>query len=202
MALASDTYQSIKAKSTGFFKDKGSKFYAFAFPVKTEEEVKQYQDELKKEYHDARHHVYAFVLGADGKNFRASDDGEPANSSGAPVLGQIRSFELTNVLIVVVRYFGGTKLGVPGLINAYKTAAFEALNAAETETYYQMQYFKLRFDYPMMDQVSRLIDEAGLEVVNRDFGMDCKMELGVRMRDAEKILSRLKDAYEIDLTVL
>ncbi len=202
MALASDTYQSIKAKSSGFFKDKGSKFYAFAFPVKTEEEVKQYQDELKKEYHDARHHVYAFVLGADGKNFRASDDGEPVNSSGAPVLGQIRSFELTNVLVVVVRYFGGTKLGVPGLINAYKTAAFEALNAAETETHYQMQYFKLRFDYPMMDSVSRLIDEAGLEVVNRDFGMDCKMELGVRMRDAEKILSRLKDAYEIDLTVL
>ena len=202
MTLVSDTYQSIKAKSSGFFKDRGSKFYAFAFPVHSEDEVKMHQDELRKEFHDARHHVYAFVLGPDGKEFRASDDGEPANSSGAPVLGQIRSFGLTNILVVVVRYFGGTKLGVPGLINAYKTAAYEALNDAEIETHYQMQYFKLRFDYPMMDQVSRLIDEAGLEVQERDFGMDCKMKLGVRLRDADNILSRLRDAHEIDLTIL
>ncbi len=202
MSDNSDIYKSIKTKSDGYFKDRGSKFHAFAFPVKTDEEVKFYQDELRKSYHDARHHVYAFVLGADRKNYRASDDGEPANSSGAPVLGQIRSFELTNVLVVVVRYFGGTKLGVPGLINAYKTAAYEALSSANIEIHYQMRYFKIRFDYPIMDQVSRLINEANLEVVNRDFAVDCKMELGVRLRDADNIIQRFDDAHEIDLTVL
>jgi uncharacterized YigZ family protein len=202
MSDNSDIYKSIKSKSSGFFKDRGSKFHAFAFPVKTEEEVKLHQDELRKSHHDARHHVYAFILGPDAKTYRASDDGEPANSSGAPVLGQIRSFELTNVLVVVVRYFGGTKLGVPGLINAYKTAAFEALSAAQIETHYQMKYFKIRFDYPMMDQVSRLINDANLEVVTRDFAVDCKMQLGVRLRDADHIIQRFEDAHEIDLTVL
>lgn len=197
-----DTYRSIKSETTGYFKDRGSKFYAYAFPVLSEDEVKIHQDELRKKHYDARHHVYAFIIGPDGKDFRASDDGEPANSSGAPVLGQIRSFELTNVLVVVVRYFGGTKLGVPGLINAYKSAAQDALSKAKIETHYQMKYFHVRFDYPLMDQVNRLINEANLDVLERDFTVDCKMKLGVRLRDADAILSRFKDAHEIDLTLL
>ena len=121
-------FLTIQKKSEGIYKEKGSKFIAYAYPIKTEEEVRPLLKSLKKEYYDARHHCYAFVLGKDKKRFRAADDGEPSNSAGAPILGQIRSLDLTNVLVVVVRYFGGTKLGVPGLITAYREAAKDALN--------------------------------------------------------------------------
>ena len=126
--MKTDAFYTIETESSGFYSEKGSKFYAFAFPVNCEQKIKEIQQNLRKKYYDARHHVYAFVLGAEKQIYRASDDGEPPNSSGMPVLGQIRSFELSNILIVVVRYFGGTKLGVPGLINAYKSAARDALD--------------------------------------------------------------------------
>jgi uncharacterized YigZ family protein len=202
MTSEKDTYYSIKEPTTGFFKDRGSKFYSFAFPVTSEEDIKKHKERLRKEYYDAKHHVYAFILGMNQEEFRCSDDGEPSNSSGAPVLGQIRSFELTNILIVVIRHFGGTKLGIPGLINAYKTAATNALDAAEIIENHQMKYVNLRFDYPMMDQVSRLISEAKLDVLSREFSIDCKMKLGVRLRDADQILGRLRDAHEIDMEEL
>ena len=131
MAEVVSKYKTIKSKSEGSYKDKGSKFYAFAYPVTTEDEIKEIQAKLRKEYYDARHHVFAWRLDADKKRFRASDDGEPSNSSGPPILGQIQSYDLTNILIVVIRYFGGTKLGIPGLINAYKTSAKEAIENTE-----------------------------------------------------------------------
>ncbi|MFP4662876.1 MAG: IMPACT family protein [Bacteroidales bacterium] len=199
MTELSDTYKSIKAPSEGFFKDRGSKFYAFAFPVSSEEEVKEHQDSLRKSHHDARHHVYAFLLGADESVFRASDDGEPAHSSGDPVLGQIRSYGLTNILIVVIRYFGGTKLGIPGLINAYKTAAAMALENADIVEHVRRKYFRIKFDYPLMDQINRLIREENLKVSDRIFEMDCEMELGVRLRDVDRISQRLKQAPEVKI---
>ena len=126
-----DIYKTIAKPSEGFFKDRGSKFYAFAFPVSTDDDVSLFREQIKKKYHDARHHVYAFVMGINKDKYRASDDGEPANSSGPPVLNAIKSFDLTNVLVIVVRYFGGKKLGIPGLINAYRTAAEDALSNAQ-----------------------------------------------------------------------
>ena len=126
-----DTYKTIEKPSEGLFKDKGSKFISFAFPVDNEEEIKEIVQSIKKEHHSARHHCYAWRLGADQLLFRANDDGEPSSTAGKPILGQIQSFDLTNILIVVVRYFGGTLLGVSGLINAYRNAALDAINQAE-----------------------------------------------------------------------
>ncbi|PLX14682.1 MAG: YigZ family protein, partial [Marinilabiliales bacterium] len=126
-----DQYLTISKPSEGLFKDRGSKFLAFAYPVSSEEEIKAFQEQLRSDYHDARHHCYAYMLGPKKENYRANDDGEPSSTAGKPILGQIRSFDLTNILIVVIRYFGGTKLGVGGLINAYKTAAEEALKNAK-----------------------------------------------------------------------
>lgn len=126
-----DEYLTISKPSEGLFKDRGSKFLAFAYPVSSEDEIKEIQEHLRSEYHDARHHCYAYMLGKDKNVFRANDDGEPSSTAGKPILGQIKSYDLTNILIVVIRYFGGTKLGVSGLINAYKTAAEEALKNAK-----------------------------------------------------------------------
>ena len=171
----SDNYKTIELPSEGFFKDKGSKFLAHAFPVKNETEIDEIRADLRKKYHDARHHVYAFMLGAEGKTYRASDDGEPSNSSGQPVLGQIRSFELTDILIVVVRYFGGTKLGVPGLINAYKTAAQDALNHAKIITKTVSSKLTVEFDYPLMNVVMRLAKEENLEQAEQNFDISCRI---------------------------
>ena len=126
-----DIYKTISKIAKGFYKDRGSKFFAYAFPVKTDVEIQERRNEIRKKHHDARHHVYAYRIGAEKDVFYSSDDGEPANSSGPPILGQIRSAGLTNILIIVVRYFGGTKLGIPGLINAYKSAAFEAIQNSQ-----------------------------------------------------------------------
>ena len=134
MALP-DTYKTIKSVSHGLFKDKGSKFISIAFPVRNEDEIKKFLDETRKEHHDARHHCYAYALGKDGSAWRSNDDGEPSGTGGKPILGQIRSFGVTNVLIIVPRYFGGTLLGTSGLINAYKTAAESALSNAEIIDY-------------------------------------------------------------------
>lgn len=194
-----DYYRTIESASDGFFKDRGSKFYAFAIPVLTEEEFKTHYDRIKKEYHDARHHVYAFMLGHDQSFFRASDDGEPANSSGAPVLGQIRSFELTNLAIIVVRYFGGTKLGIPGLINAYKTAAASALRGAKVIRKRIQAQIRICFSYPDMEMVNRLIREEALEVVHRDFALDCRMTLAVPLSKTANIQKRLADSHHIQI---
>jgi len=197
-----DIYKTIKEPSEGFFKDRGSKFLAFAYPISTEEEFKEHLQELKKRFHDARHHVYAFRIGADHKFYRASDDGEPSNSSGPPVLGQIQSFELTNIMIVVVRYFGGTKLGVPGLINAYRTAAAEALKNAEIIELTENGELEIKFSYPEMNNVMRIIKDENLAIVNQDFQLNCKVLVSVRLRDIDRVKQRLVDAGDIMVHLL
>lgn len=177
-----DTYQMITAPAEGFFKDRGSKFLAFAFPVHNEEEIKAHQEALRKKYYDARHHCYAFMLGANQNSFRASDDGEPKHSAGDPILGQIRSFDLTNILVVVIRYFGGTKLGVGGLINAYKTATAEALEAAEVEEKLMTQNISIQFEYDQMNLVMKMIKDHELEIVAQEQAMNCSMTLAIRKK--------------------
>jgi uncharacterized YigZ family protein len=178
--MENDAYLTISGAAEGFFKDRGSKFLGFAFPVKDEETIKTHLQALKKEYYDARHYCYAFIIGRDSDFYRAGDDGEPANSAGAPILGQIRSKELSDVLVVVVRYFGGTKLGVPGLINAYKTAAAEALEAAETITVLVKEQVVFHFKYPDMNEVMRWIKEYDMEIISQTFEMDCKIRANIR----------------------
>lgn len=180
MEQATDTYSSIEEEAEGFYKEKGSKFIAHAFPITSEEEIKERLDELRKKYYDARHHCYAWIVGRDQDRYRANDDGEPNHSAGDPILGQIRSYSLSDVLIVVVRYFGGTKLGVGGLITAYKTAAADALEAATIITKTVMDTFEVHFTYPDMNEVMRAVKDFDAEVVSQDFGMDCQMTLRVR----------------------
>ncbi|MDA3820570.1 MAG: YigZ family protein [Candidatus Delongbacteria bacterium] len=194
-----DTYLSIKNASEGEFKDKGSKFLAYAYPVEKVSEIEEKLEHLRKQHYNARHHVYAYVLGADKMQFRANDDGEPAHSSGDPVLGQIRSFNVTNVMVVVVRYFGGTKLGIPGLINAYKTAAHQALSNSKIIKLTRRKYLRIKFDYAVMDHVNRLIHEQNLEVSEREFTTDCKMKIGVRLKRADDLIDRLNQSPDVNI---
>ncbi len=197
--MDTDVFFTIENKSKGFYSEKGSKFLAFAFPVSSEEEIKSVQHDLRKKYYDARHHVYAFVLGADKAFYRASDDGEPSNSSGMPVLGQIRSFELTNILIVVVRYFGGTKLGVPGLINAYKSAARDALqNAIIIEEFVTIEG-KVFFGYDEMNFVMKTLNDAGAKMLNQTFLEDCDIEFSIRASEFEKLIENLHRNYKVNV---
>ena len=175
-----DTYLTLKSESQGLYKEKGSKFLAFAYPVESEQEIKEILETLKKQYHDARHHCYAYILGKDGQDFRANDDGEPGHSAGDPILGQIRSNNLTNTLIVVVRYFGGTKLGVGGLVTAYKTAAADAIAANEIITAVVTERVDFDFDYLDMNEVMRLTKLLDLKVINQHFDNRCSMTLEVR----------------------
>ena len=187
-----DQYQTIAASSYGEFKDKGSKFHAYAFPVETEEDIVKYLQEVKKEHFKARHHCYAYRLGMDKNNFRANDDGEPSSTAGKPILGQIDSFGLTNVFIVVVRYFGGTKLGVSGLINAYKTGAAEALKAAEIVQKTVQDVYQIAFEYAVMGDVMNAIKKLNLGMQNQDFGASPKLEIVIRQTEVEDTLVRLK----------
>ncbi|MCD4791641.1 MAG: YigZ family protein [Bacteroidales bacterium] len=197
--MNSDQYKTIKLKSEGYFKDRGSKFYAFAFPVETEDKINTIRNQIRKEYHDARHHVYAYRLGADLENFRASDDGEPSNSSGPPVLGKIRSYELTNILIIVVRYFGGTKLGIPGLINAYGTAAEDAVKNAEIIIKTITKTISVKFEYPQMNDVMRLIKENNLNIVSQDFQLSCKITVSVAESNYEKVFNLFKINHKLNV---
>jgi uncharacterized YigZ family protein len=175
-----DTYQTITQTSEGIYKEKGSKFLAFAFPINSEDEIKWHIDTLKKEYFDARHHCYAYIWGFKQEHYRANDDGEPNNSAGIPILGQIRSKNLTNVLIVVVRYFGGIKLGVSGLIKAYKTAAFDALENAVIIDKQIQKHIHICFDYVQMNQVMKLVKDYEMEIIHQKMDLDCELECLVR----------------------
>ncbi len=185
-----DEYLTISSPSEGFFKDRGSKFLAFAYPVSSEEEIKTVQEQLRSDYHDARHHCYAYMLGKDKNVFRANDDGEPSSTAGKPILGQIKSFDLTNVLIVVIRYFGGTKLGVSGLINAYKTAAEEAIKNAKVVKKVLHDIYELRFEYSEMNEVMRIMKEEQIEQVDQNFELNCSITLALRKADVDKVLSK------------
>lgn len=187
----SDIYKSIAAKSDGLFKDNGSRFIASAWPVESEEEVKAIIDSLKKEYHDARHHCYAYRIGSKGEKWRANDDGEPSGSAGRPILGQIDSAGLSDVLVVVVRYFGGIKLGIPGLIRAYKTSTADALANASAVEKIAGSWFRLQFGYDRMPQVMKVLKDLDLPQRARDFGTECSLEVRVRDSLREDFLERI-----------
>jgi len=188
-----DTYKTIAIPTEGLYKEKGSKFIALAYPVYSEEEVKEIIAELKKKYYDARHHCYAYSLGADKGRYRANDDGEPNHSAGDPILGQIRSADLSNVLIVVVRYFGGTKLGVSGLIHAYKTAAADALAQAQVVEKHETTLLRAHYAYPQMNEVMRLVKDYDLLVREQHFALDCRLALEVRKKLLQEVSSKLKE---------
>ncbi len=198
-----DTYKTItKASSEVLFKDRNSKFFGYAFPVKTEEEANLHLEELKTKHHKARHWCYAWQLGKSDYQYRANDDGEPSNSAGMPIYGQILSFEVTNILIVVVRYFGGVKLGVSGLINAYKTAAQMALEEANIVNRTIDELFELSFDYPEMNIVMRLIKENNLNIIEQKLELDCRIYISVRKKDAEKIFEKFVSTYKVGIKKL
>ena len=188
-----DTFLTIQGNCEGTYKEKGSKFLAFGYYVTSKEEVKTIVDSLRKKYFDARHHCYAYILGKEKKDFRANDDGEPGNSAGNPILGQIRSRELTNTLIVVVRYFGGTKLGVGGLITAYKTAAFEALENVEIIEKIVEKQISIGFEYLSMNEVMKAIKEINPTIVDQVFDNQCVMNLSVREKNFPQLYQKFQD---------
>lgn len=198
-----DTYRTItKASEEVLFKDRNSKFFGYAFPVTHEEEIKQHLEELKKKHHSARHWCYAWQLGKDNFQFRANDDGEPSNSAGMPIYGQIQSFDVTNILVVVVRYFGGVKLGVGGLINAYRTAAQMSLEASNIVTRTIDTKFEVAFDYPEMNKVMRVIKENNLNVIDQMLELDCRIIISVRKKEAERIYEKFDATYKVKITEL
>lgn len=188
--LFDDTYQSIAEPVEGFFKDKGSKFLAYAYPVNNDAQAKSHLNELYELHPKAVHHCYAYRLGADRMSYRMSDDGEPLGTAGRPILNTLYSKNVTNVLVVVVRYFGGTLLGVPGLINAYKTATEAALDVAEIVTRHYFSIYRLSFQYPQMNDVMRIVKEMELPVRAQAFEMQCTMEVEVRATLVERFITR------------
>lgn len=195
-----DTYKTITAPSSEvLFKDKNSKFLGYAFPVSSEEEVKEQLENSKKKHHSARHWCYAWQLGKEEYQYRANDDGEPSNSAGMPIYGQIQSYGVTNVLIIVVRYFGGVKLGVGGLINAYRTAAQMALEESNIVKRTIDFEFEISFDYPEMNKVMRIIKENNLNVLDQKLELDCKILISVRKKEAETIFSKFDAVYKVGI---
>ena len=189
----SDKYKSIAGPSQGLFKDNGSRFIAFAYPVESVEEVKHLVDALKKEYHDARHHCFAYRIGHKADVFRANDDGEPSGSAGRPILGQIDSAGLSDILVVVVRYFGGIKLGIPGLIRAYKTSTSDALASATVIEKTACQRFNLEFDYLSMNSVMKVLKDMGLPQENQVFGEKCSIGTRVPLSQIETFTDKMNN---------
>ncbi|MCF2658111.1 YigZ family protein [Parabacteroides distasonis] len=189
--MANDSYKTIRAVSEGYYSEKRSRFISYAIPVRTLEEVKEAIAKYRKEYYDARHVCWAYMLGHERLNFRANDDGEPSSTAGKPILGQINSNELTDILIVVIRYFGGIELGTSGLIVAYRTAAAEAIAAAEIEERTVDETFTIQFEYPYLNSVMRIVKEDGPTILAQQFEMDCEMTLRIRQGEAERLRNRL-----------
>ena len=187
-----DSFRTISQPSEGIYTEKRSKFLAFAIPVESVEEIKDIVAQYQKKYYDARHVCYAYMLGADRTEFRANDNGEPSGTAGKPILGQINSNELTNILIIVVRYFGGIKLGTSGLIVAYKQAAAEAIAAAEIIEKTVDTDITFLFEYPFMNDVMRIVKEENPQIVNQDYDSDCSMTLRTRKGNMPKLISRLE----------
>ena len=198
-----DTYKTVANPSEEvLFKEKSSKFFGYAFPVSSQEEIKTHLEHLKKQHFGAVHFCYAYQIGTEKIEFRANDDGEPSNSAGMPIYGQIQSFELTNILIVVVRFFGGTKLGVGGLISAYKTTAQMALEAASIIEKTIDVSFKITFDYKNINKVMRIIKEKKLKVLSQNMEMNCEIQITTRKRNVEEISDIFKTIFEVTLTKL
>ena len=195
--LDGDFYKTITEPSQGLYKDKGSKFIARAYPVADVKKVQEHLEDLKKEYHDARHFCYAYCIDPENETFKSSDDGEPAGTAGKPILNQIYSFGLCNVLVVVIRYFGGTKLGVSGLIKAYKASTVEALNAAEIVTGKITREINILFDYPLTNDVMKIIHDCEIDIVDKNFAGNCSMTLEVQKNQKEKIMNRFNGIYGV-----
>ncbi len=200
--MFSDTYYTLKQSSEGLYKDKGSKFLAYAYPVKNEEEIKEILDNLRKKHYDARHHCYAWALGPTRDAFRFNDDGEPSGTAGKPIYGQILSNGITNILIVVVRYFGGTKLGVRGLINAYKAAT---ANAIENNVIIEMlirEVYELQFEYHLMNEVMKVLKDNELNQISHNFELSCKLTFEVRRNKADEIKGIFQSIYGVKITYI
>jgi uncharacterized YigZ family protein len=189
-----DTYLSISSESAGTFRDKASKFLSFAYPVSGEDDVHEKMQQLRKKYHDANHHCFAYRLGPDGLLYRVSDDGEPSGSAGKPILGQLMSFNVSDVLIVVVRYFGGTKLGVPGLINAYRSTARQSLENATLITKYVESRIMVSFPFEKMNTIMKIVKSPGVTILTKDLNQECRFELMVRKSMVGAIQDRLRKA--------
>ena len=189
---SSDSYKTISQPSTGIYKELGSKFLSFAYPVSNEEEIKRIITTLKKEYHDARHHCYAYRIGPEGDLWRANDDGEPSSSAGKPILGQLLSYQLSDILVVVVRYFGGTKLGVPGLIRAYKSATADTIENANIVEKIATRLVNFSYDYLQMNDVMKIIRDFSAELTEQEFDNICKISVRVRRGEYEKFCNTLE----------
>ena len=193
------TYRTFESPIQAEFKDKGSRFLAFAYPVQTAEQVKKHVDDLRQEHHKARHWCYAYRFGVDGNQFRANDDGEPSGSAGRPILGQIDSFELTDVLVVVVRYFGGTLLGVPGLIHAYKTSTQMALENAQIIERNIEKTVRIRCEYPYLNEAIRIAKNHQAEIIEQDLQLDCRLTVRIPLANAEACLAVWAQTRQIEL---
>lgn len=191
--MISDIYYSIAAPAEGLFKDQGSRFIALAYPVESEEEVKSLLEKARKEYHDARHHCVAYRIGLKGEVWRASDDGEPAGSAGRPILGQIDSAGLSDIAVIVVRYFGGIKLGIPGLIRAYKESTKDALSKAQIVEKIAGNWYEISFNYAQMPEVMKVVKDLGLPSREQRFEASCSMQVRVRLTQEEDFLERTKN---------
>jgi uncharacterized YigZ family protein len=197
-----DTFKTIANPSEGLFKDKGSKFMAYAYPVESEDEIRSIVQLLRKEHHSARHHCYAWRLGYDKAIFRANDDGEPSSTAGKPILGQIQSFDLTNILIIVVRYFGGTLLGVSGLINAYRNAAYDAIIQAEIIEKLIEQKLLIEFDYAVLNDVMKIFKDEKLVQNEPEFDLRCRIKTQIRLKDLARIEEGLRKVEGLKISYL
>ncbi len=195
-----DTYKTlVKPSEETLFKDRNSKFFGYAFPVSTEDDIKKCLDELKKKHPNAGHHCYAWQLGTEKIRFRANDDGEPSNSAGQPIYGQIQAFDITNVLIVSVRYFGGTKLGVGGLINAYRTSAKMALEESDIVEKTMDVHFKITFGYDMMNKVQQVIKKNQLDILDQKLELNCEYIISVRKNESSAIFELFTNMFKVEI---
>ncbi len=200
--MESDTYKTILSSSQGIYKEKGSRFVSFAFPVSEQKEIKPIIDKIRKENHEARHHCFAYMIGFERTNYRISDDGEPSGTAGKPILGQINSFDLTNILIVVSRYFGGTLLGVSGLINAYRSAAASAINNAELTEMMLREYYNIIYPYSAMNDVMKILKEENIGQSEQVFDLECRIRIDFRASARDKIINRLSRIAGLNSTYI
>lgn len=197
-----DSYKTIAKPAEGSYSEKRSKFLAYAFPVQNEQEVKARLAEIQKKHWDARHHCYAYILGPHKDAYRLNDNGEPSGTAGRPIYGQLLSKDLTNTLVIVVRYFGGIKLGVSGLQNAYKVAAKEALDAAIIEERTIQEQYRVVFEYVKMNDIMQILKDPEIQVLDRQSDMRCTYTISVRQRDADRITDALRKVAMTEVTAL
>jgi uncharacterized YigZ family protein len=197
--LFEDTYRTLESESKGLFKDKGSKFHSFAFPVKSENEAKSIIEKLKNEYYDARHHCYAYIIGYDKSSWRINDDGEPSGTAGKPIFNIIQSHDLTNCLIVVVRYFGGIKLGVSGLINAYKQATKDAIENSIIVERIIFEIYRIEFPYELINDVMKIMKDYGLQIIDMKIDNQTEIICKIRRNEAQKMIMKCKSLYRIQV---